>query len=318
MAEFLTIGEPLVCLASTEKDVPLEQVQHFEKHLGGAELNVAIGIDRLDHKVEYIGQLGNDPFGKYIQKELSKKDIGHLYVSQKKDRWTGHQIKELVSKGDPAVFNYRSDSASAHFEEGVIDDIKLETFDFAHLTGIFPALSNHTKQAFEKLYERLLKENVCITFDTNLRPDLWQDQEAMIKTINSYAKKADIVLPGIEESKILIGSEDPEEICDYYLHYGRAKAVIVKIGAAGAFVKTCNGENFFEKGFKVDKVKDTVGAGDGFAVGVLTGLAEKLSLRKSVQRGNAIGAMQVQVYGDNEGYPDRQKLKHFYKQYKQI
>lgn len=312
MAKILTIGEPLVCLASTEKDVPLEEVQHFEKHLGGAELNVAIGMDRLKHQVEYIGQLGTDPFGKYIQKELSKKNIGCSYLVQKENHWTGHQTKELVSKGDPEVFNYRSDSATVYFDENIVDEINLEKFDFAHMTGIFPALSIHTKNAFEKLYDRLLEKNVFVTFDTNLRPDLWQDQKTMIQKINSYAKKADIVLPGIEESQILMGSKEPEDICDYYLTNGRAKAVIVKVGAVGAFVKTRTKEHFFVGGFKVDEVKDTVGAGDGFAVGVITALAENLPLETAVQRGNAIGAMQVQVYGDNNGYPNRQKLDDFY------
>ncbi|NWO00496.1 sugar kinase [Tetragenococcus halophilus] len=312
MSEILTIGEPLVCLASTEKDVSLDRVQYFAKYIGGAELNVATGIKLLGHKVAYVGQLGDDPFGKFIQKELEDKEIDTSYLFQRKRKWTGHQIKQLVSKGDPQVFNYRSDSATTYFDEAVIDNISFERFKFAHLTGIFPALSTNTKQTFEKLYDRLLDSDTFITFDTNLRPDLWSDQETMVQTINKYAYKADIVLPGIDESKILVGSDDPEKISDHYLKNGRAQAVIVKVGAKGAFVKTRAGEQFFETGFKVDEVKDTVGAGDGFAVGVITGLAENLPLRSAVKRGNAIGAMQVQVYGDNNGYPDQQKLIDFY------
>jgi 2-dehydro-3-deoxygluconokinase len=65
-------------------------------------------------------------------------------------------------------------------------------------------------------------------------------------------------------------------------------------------------------GFKVDQVVDTVGAGDGFALGVITALLEGKSLESAALRGNAVGAMQVQVLGDNEGYPTREKLLQFY------
>jgi 2-dehydro-3-deoxygluconokinase len=66
-------------------------------------------------------------------------------------------------------------------------------------------------------------------------------------------------------------------------------------------------------GFKVDKVVDTVGAGDGFAVGIISGLLEKLPLKEAVVRGNAIGSLQVMVPGDNEGLPDRARLEEYIK-----
>ena len=56
---------------------------------------------------------------------------------------------------------------------------------------------------------------------------------------------------------------------------------------------------------------DTVGAGDGFAVGVLSGILEGLDLKTSVKRGNAIGAIQVMNIGDNEGLPTPEELKAF-------
>lgn len=64
-------------------------------------------------------------------------------------------------------------------------------------------------------------------------------------------------------------------------------------------------------GFKVDKVVDTVGAGDGFAAGVITALMEGLPLKEAVRRGNAIGAIQVTSRGDNEGLPYPDQLKAF-------
>ena len=68
MSEVITIGEPLTTFASTEPDVPLVDVENWNKIMGGAELNVAIGVKRLGHDVEYISRVGQDPFGEYIIK----------------------------------------------------------------------------------------------------------------------------------------------------------------------------------------------------------------------------------------------------------
>jgi len=121
--------------------------------------------------------------------------------------------------------------------------------------------------------------------------------------------KADLVLPGTGEGKILMGSEKPEDIADFYLSQG-VSSVIVKAGARGAYAADKDGGRYCP-GFRVEKVVDTVGAGDGFAVGALSGLLEGLPLEKMCERGNAIGAMQVSVRGDNEGLPTPEILAEF-------
>ena len=49
---------------------------------------------------------------------------------------------------------------------------------------------------------------------------------------------------------------------------------------------------------------DTVGAGDGFAAGIISGHLEALCSKDMLIRANAIGAIQVQTLGDNEGLPN--------------
>ena len=71
-------------------------------------------------------------------------------------------------------------------------------------------------------------------------------------------------------------------------------------------------------GFIIDKVVDTVGAGDGFATGILTGLMEGLSLEKCVERACAIGAIQCTFVGDNEGLPTHEQLKAFMDSHKRV
>ena len=89
----------------------------------------------------------------------------------------------------------------------------------------------------------------------------------MVKTLNELATYADLVLPGEGEGKILCGSEDAHKINDFYQSLG-AKMVVTKLGPKGALVRNGDQESTVP-GFIIDKVVDTVGAGDGFACGVL-------------------------------------------------
>lgn len=89
-----------------------------------------------------------------------------------------------------------------------------------------------------------------------------------------------------------------------------ASFVAIKLGKEGAYFKTGTSDGFLE-GCRVDRVVDTVGAGDGFAVGVISGVLDGLSYKDAVQRGNAIGALQVQAPGDMDGLPTREKLASF-------
>ncbi|GBG97321.1 2-dehydro-3-deoxygluconokinase [Lactococcus termiticola] len=108
-----------------------------------------------------------------------------------------------------------------------------------------------------------------------------------------------------------------EEIADFYLTQDSLiESVIVKLGAKGAFVKTRAGQSFTVEGFKVEKPVDTVGAGDGFAVGLETALLEGLGLETAVKRACAVGALAVQSPGDSDGYPNREGLERFYEEQK--
>lgn len=312
MSELITIGEPLAVFASEDCDASIAHSTRFVKRIGGAELNVAIGAKRLGHSVQYITQVGAEPLGEYIKEEIDGYGIGTDYVFQSNQYLTGHQFKQLVSHGDPDVANYRKDSAASHLSFDKLSDIDLSDVKIAHLTGIFPAISTEAQDTFRLFLQKLIDNHVFISFDTNLRPALWPDKQTMVKTINSFAKMADIVLPGVHEGEVLLGTGDPDKIADYYLNNGRAKAVIVKVGAKGSFVKTRDGHTNMVNGFKVDKVVDTVGAGDGFALGVVTALLEGKSIDAGALRGNAIGALQVQTPGDNDGYPTKEQLAKFY------
>lgn len=316
MSEVITIGEPLVAFCSKEPDVSLADALEWHKIMGGAELNVAIGVQRLGHTVDYISRIGEDPFGEFVKKTIAGYNIGTQYISYDPDHWTGHQIKQRVTKGDPQVFNYRKNSAACYLSPDVIDKVDLTGVKIAHMSGIFPSISDTAEKSFRRLFERLHENHIMTTYDPNLR-DTWKSHDYMVKTENELAGNADIVMPGVNEGKILMGSDDPEKIADFYLQGKYTKTVIVKVGAKGAYLKQKDGRSNFVKGFHVpaDKIVDTVGAGDGFALGTITALLEGHSIDKAVKRGNAVGALQIQTPGDNDGYPTPEQLQAFYKEH---
>ena len=53
----------------------------------------------------------------------------------------------------------------------------------------------------------------------------------------------------------------------------------------------------------------------GFAAGVISATLEGLDDKKILERGNAIGAMQVMNLSDNEGLPTINELNEFLKTY---
>ncbi|MEH7081710.1 sugar kinase [Neobacillus drentensis] len=308
MSRIMTVGEPMALFVANQEG-SLENVERFDRFVAGAEVNFSIGMSRLGHEVTYITQLGMDPFGKNIETFLRQNAIDTTYVTYNANYLTGMQWKEKVVSGDPEVFSARKNSAASHMDVETIAHLNWDGFDHIHLTGIPPALSAGCREMVYELMKVARERGVQISYDPNLRPGLWADKQEMVQIINDLACRADIVLPGIEEGKLLTGKEDVHEIAAYY-HAAGVKTVVIKLGAAGAFTSS-QGEQFYTEGFPVKKVVDTVGAGDGFAVGVVSGILEGLPLKEAVKRGTAIGALAVMSPGDNDGLPNRANLEVF-------
>jgi 2-dehydro-3-deoxygluconokinase len=303
--DVVTFGEAMTMFIANQPGA-LHEVSQFTRELAGAETNVAIGLARLGLSAGWASKLGNDAFGKFVINRLKNENVNieHVWFDDKYP--TGFQLKSMVLEGDPEVQYFRKGTAASHLN---VTDFKEEYFLAAkhmHMTGIPLALSEEAREFANHALAFMKKNGRTVSFDTNLRPSLWGSQEEMVKQINEAAIQADYVLPGIAEGEILTGYKNPRDIASFYLDKG-VKLVVIKLGGAGAFYKTTSEEGT-EPGFKVEKIIDTVGAGDGFAVGVISGLLDGLSIKEAVIRGNAIGSLAVQAPGDNDGYPTKDKL----------
>ena len=305
--DVITFGEAMMLLVA-DRPGPLEQAQAFYKRTAGAETNVAIGLARLGLKVGWASRLGTDSMGRYLLAAMAGEGIDCSHVVCDAAQKTGFQFKGKVLDGsDPPVEYHREGSAASHMGEGDIDQPWLLGARHLHATGVFAAISASTLPAARKTMDIMRAAGRSVSFDPNLRPTLWATPELMRESINDLATRADWVLPGMEEGLILTGASTPEGVARFYRQRG-ASLVVVKLGAAGAYFDSDSAGTGHVPGFPVSKVVDTVGAGDGFAVGVISALLDGLSVPDAVRRGSWIGARAVQVLGDSEGLPTRAEL----------
>lgn len=308
--DVVTIGEAMAMFVALEPG-DLAAAERFVKRAAGAELNVAIGLARLGLNVGWVSRIGDDSLGQFICQQLEQERVNHQQVTVDARYPTGFQLKSKVDDGsDPRVEYFRKGSAASHLSP---DDFNRDYFGAArhlHLSGVAAALSASSFELLHHAAKSMRAQGKTISFDPNLRPVLWPSEQTMVKQLNLLAEYADWVLPGDKEGKILTGYSQPEAIADFYLDKG-VKTVIIKTGCDGAWYKTAEGEKGHVAAIRVDNVVGTVGAGDGFAVGVISGLLDGKSLPDAIRRGNKIGSLAIQVIGDSEGLPTRAELGDF-------
>ena len=303
--DILSFGETMAMFVA-EQTGDLAQVAQFHKRIAGADSNVAIGLSRLGFNVAWLSRVGNDSLGRFVVDTLQNEGLDCTHVAVDQLHPTGLQFKSREEAGaDPQVEYFRKGSAASHLSIAAISPTLLNARHL-HATGIPPALSEATRELSVELMTQMRSAGRSVSFDPNLRPSLWASQAQMIHEINALASLADWVLPGLGEGRLLTGFDDPADIAAFYLDRG-AEAVAIKLGADGAYYRTHLDQGFIAA-VPVANVVDTVGAGDGFAVGMISALLENLSFPEAVQRGNWIGSRAVQSRGDMEGLPTRLEL----------
>jgi sugar/nucleoside kinase (ribokinase family) len=310
MADVVTLGEAMTLFVA-ETPGPLESVTRFSKRTAGAETNVAIGLARLGFAVGWQSRLGDESMARFLVQAIAGEGVDCMQVALVAGERTGFMFKGRVEDGsDPPIEYHRKGSAASRFGPEHLDEAQIASARHLHVSGVFPALSPSTLAATRRAMAVARQHGKTIGFDPNLRPTLWPSREAMRETVNDLAGHADWVLPGIEEGKLLTGHDTPEAIARFYRERG-AKRVVVKLGADGAWFDDIDAGTGRVAAFPVVEVIDTVGAGDGFMVGVTSALLEGRGITDAARRGAWIGARAVQVRGDTEGLPTRAQLQAF-------
>ena len=302
----LTFGEALVGYATVQES--LRVGTRFTRFPGGAELNVAVGLTRLGTSATWASVLSEDAHGDYLADVIG--DLGVGVALTRAAGPTALMFKAGGADRDPEVLQVRTATAFAEHATAVLtpDLLAFDGLDHLHLTGITLGISEAACATAFALLEAAQSHGLTVSFDPNLRLNLWPDQDKMCALINTVASQATIVLPGLGEGALLTGRREPEAIADFYLSAG-ASEVVVKLGRDGA--KAWDGHGAAASiPYFVEPV-DTVGAGDGFAAGYLDAALGRLDLQGRVDQAAAVGALVTTRRGDLSAMPTSAELESF-------
>lgn len=292
-----TLGEALVVMDPLSEG-PLRHVARFEKHFGGAEFNVAVGLSRLGHRAGWAGVLGDDEFGREILAFARGEEVDVSRAALDPRAPTGLYFKERRALDRLRVYYYRAGSAASRLRFEDLDLDYLLSSTFLHLTGITAALSESCQDLIERLVLSANERNVPVSFDANVRWRLFDGRDPR-ETLKPLVDRADLLFLSEEEAELLLGGSDAESIRQARQKM-RAETIVVH-RADGAFAVEEDG--IAERaGYEV-KVVDTVGAGDAFVAGFLAGRLRDWETGECLEMANACGACAVTVPGDLKGLP---------------
>ncbi len=312
MSEVVTLGECLASFVATTPG-PLSEAIGFERHVAGAEANVAVGLARLGHDVAYLGRVGQDGLGTAILRKLRGEGVDVRELTIDPDAPTGVMFRERRALGPIDVMYHRAASAGSRLSP---DDVERAArngvFDGAswlHLSGITPALSATARAATTTARDKAREAGLQISLDLNLRRRLWSDQDAA-PILRVLATGVDVVLGSPDELAVIAGDDparEPAELAATVASLGPT-TVVAKLGADGAMGFESGGTVTQVRAIPVAIVIDPIGAGDAFCAGFIAGRLDGVDLETALRMGNACGALAVAAAGDQAGLPDRAEL----------
>jgi 2-dehydro-3-deoxygluconokinase len=300
-SQVTTLGEALIVLDPVEKG-PLRHVHAFEKRVGGAELNVAVALSRLGHRAEWAGSLGEDEFGWEILSFLRGEGVDVSGVRLNPDAPTGLYFKERRALDSLRVHYYRAGSAASQQQFEDLDVDRLLSGEVLHLSGITPALSEGCRELTERLMAAATERGIFVSFDANVRWRLFKKRDPR-EVLGSLIARADLLFLSDEEAELLLGGNDPP-VVERARERLQARTIVVH-EARRSFAVDAGGVT--ERATYPVEVVDTVGAGDAFVAGFLSGRLRGWDVGRSLELANACGACAVTVPGDVAGMPSEEE-----------
>ncbi|MEU1688464.1 sugar kinase [Micromonospora sp. NPDC005707] len=300
--DLLTFGEALVSLRSTG---PLTAGGALTPHLAGAEANVAIGLARLGHRAAFAGRISDDELGTFLLRQLRAEGVDVTHVVRDPGRAAGLMFLERRTADLTRVLYQRAGSAGSALG---VDDLRPALAAGArvlHLTGITPALSAGAREAAGFAAEAAARAGTLVCLDVNHRAKLWS-RDAARAVLTPLAGHASVVVASADELDLVGAPGADEETVVAGLLARGVSTVLVKLGGDGARAYTAEGRRD-AAALPVTAV-DTVGAGDAFTAGYLSGHLDGLDLAGRLRRAVTLGAFAVAGSGDWEGLPRRDEL----------
>ncbi|MFC9328812.1 sugar kinase [Kitasatospora sp. NPDC057015] len=299
MSGVLTIGETM---AAVRTAAPLRLGGPARLSVAGSESNVAIGLARLGHQVDWLGAVGADQPGELVLRTLRAEGVGLRYARVTPEAATGFITFDQAAHDITRVSYHRAGSAGSTLTAAETEAaVAACAPELVHLTGITPALSATARAATLAAARAARGAGARVCLDVNYRARLWTRAEAAA-VLSDLLPWVDTVFASEDELDLLTPAADA--VADL-LARGVAE-VVVTAGAAGARAHTPGRSR--SRTALPTTVADSIGAGDAFVAGYLSAALDGLPTDDRLTRGVTAGAFCVGVRGDWESLPTRADL----------
>ncbi|MCG2624327.1 carbohydrate kinase [Arthrobacter sp. I2-34] len=261
----LSLGEALV-------DV-VHQDGNSAEHVGGSLLNVGCGLARLGHDVTIGTWFGRDERGGRIV-EWARTAGARLHEGSDGAEHTSVAYATLDAAGSAS---YDFDLTWKLPALADLDDV-----NHLHTGSIAATLEPGGTQVLEAV--RAARDHATVSYDPNARPALMHSPQAVMQRIEELVSLADLVKASEEDIEWLYGDKPLQAVMRHWRALGPAMVVITR-GPWGAWATLGSDRDMLVVDQLNVKVADTVGAGDSFMAGLISGLLEADLLGGARQRG---------------------------------
>lgn len=306
MFDVVTFGEAMVRLSPPHFQ-RLEQTRSLDVNVGGAELNVAVGVTRFGMKSTWVSKLPKNGLGYLIRARAQEfgVDCSHVVWSDK-GRAGLYFVEFGSSPRASGVLYDRANSAISLVQPREIDWVAVFTGSkHFHVSGITPALSASAAETTLEAMRAAKKAGCTVSYDLNYRKKLWTPAEAR-KIQEPMMAEVDILITTEEDTHVVFGIKemDYETVAEKLAQSFNFNVVAITLREDLSVWKNNwtaiayqGGKLFKDRKYEVEIV-DRLGAGDSFTAGFLYGWIRERDVQKGVQFGNAFAALKHTIPGD--------------------
>jgi fructokinase len=304
------IGELLIDMVCVDNK-GLKDGEKFEKKAGGAPANVAASISKLEGNAYFLGQVGNDFFGKHLIDLL--KDLKINTEMTVEEGSTTIALVGIDENGERNFDFLRGSDGEYSFDN--INLSRIGSSDIIHFGSATGFLDGELKNTYFKLLEHAKANNIYVSFDPNYRDALITPDklDGFVEDCVKFLKESDFTKLSDEEL-VLITKEKDIQAGVNKLHELGVKIVTITLGSKGTYLSV-NRENEIISSIEIKQV-DSTGAGDAFVGAVLKQISEienkqNISFeewKKIILFANKVGAITCTNYGAIASMPTLNEL----------
>lgn len=305
----------IICIGGAAIDIPLipvtKEVFDSESHrlddislsIGGSAINESVILSRLGYQPITMIRLGEDILGRYVLEYLQDNQVDTQSVVVKDDSHTQINVGLVRPDGSRTFIVNRNGSAF----KMCLDDIDFSRFHEAEILSLASIFINPLLDdaALTRIFAEAKKTNIKICADIMKGRD-----GQTLKDIKNCIKYIDYFFPNNEEAAELTGFSDMDDIADCLIEAGVGTVVITR-GREGCFIKSNRHRYSIPVPMYDAKMVDTIGAGDNFVAGFITGLLDGLPIEQCGQFANAVATISIQSRGATSGVRSRYQVDQF-------